>query len=422
MVHGELWTLRDLFVLPNEYVYWTIQIVMYPFLTGLVAGAFVLSSLYHVFGVGKLKDVSRFALVLSFALLPGALVPLLLHLQHPLRGVNVIMTPHFTSAIAAFGIVFSVYFAIVASEVWFVYRRHFVAQSVRLKGKPHRTARERLAGFVYAVLTLGAYDLGEAALRTDERATRILAAVGIPVALFLHGYAGFIFGSVKANALWMTPLMPVIFIVSAVVSGIAFCLLIYIATMGLARLLARRRRAAGETPRSLDAAHGVELDVVRITARYLAVFLVLAVSLELLDAVFRTYTAVKSWDVVRSAVYGNEFRQVFVLQYGIGNLVPLVLLLIPRLSIKRAVAGAALVLFGVFMMRWNVVIGGQSFSLTLAGYMHYLLPIVPHSWETLKEGFVGAVAVVALPLVLFYALSRACPVLPPLEPERAPKP
>ncbi len=84
MVHGELWTLRDLFVLPNEYVYWTILIVMYPFMTGLVAGAFVLSSLYHVFGVQQLRDIARFALVFSFALLPGALVPLLLHLQHPL--------------------------------------------------------------------------------------------------------------------------------------------------------------------------------------------------------------------------------------------------------------------------------------------------------------------------------------------------
>jgi len=70
-------------------------------------------------------------------------------------------------------------------------------------------------------------------------------------------------------------------------------------------------------------------------------------------------------------------------------------------------------------MRWNVVIGGQSFSLTLAGYMHYLLPVVPHSWETLKEGVVGAAAVVAFPLALFYVLSRFCPVLTALEPGRA---
>ena len=31
MIPGELWTLKDLFVLPNEYIYWSIQIVMYPF-------------------------------------------------------------------------------------------------------------------------------------------------------------------------------------------------------------------------------------------------------------------------------------------------------------------------------------------------------------------------------------------------------
>jgi predicted membrane protein len=415
MVHGELWTLRDLFILPNEYVYWSIQIVMYPFLTGLVAGAFVLSSLYHVFGIAKLRDIARFALVLSFALLPGALLPLLLHLQHPLRGINVMMTPHFTSAIAAFGVVFSTYFAIVASEVWFVYRRHFITQHLRLKDKPQRTARDRFVGFVYAVLTLGSRDLSEPALRTDEKATKLLAAVGIPVALFLHGYAGFIFGSVKANALWMTPLMPVIFIVSAVVSGVAFCLLIYIVSVQLVKLRGRNRRAAGTSPGSHEAAREGELDVIRTTSRYLLVFLVLAVSLELLDAVFRRYTAVKSWDVVRSAVYGNEFRQVFVLQYGIGALAPMILLLIPRLSIPRAVAAAGLVLFGVFMMRWNVVIGGQSFSLTLAGYMHYLLPIIPRSLETLREGLVGALAVMAFPLVLFYILSRLCPVFSPVD-------
>src|SRR5512137_2128746 len=137
MVLESLWTIKELFVYPNEYIYWSIQIVMYPFMTGLVAGAFVLSSLYHVFGIKKLQDIARFALVLSFALLPGAMVPLLLHLQHPERGINVMMTPHFTSAIAAFGIVFSTYFAIVASELWFVYRKHFVERSLSLRKKPH---------------------------------------------------------------------------------------------------------------------------------------------------------------------------------------------------------------------------------------------------------------------------------------------
>ena len=81
------------------------------------------------------------------------------------------------------------------------------------------------------ILTLGATDISSEAVEKDHSAVRKLASLGIPVACFLHGYAGFIFGSVKANALWMSPLMPVIFIMSAVVSGIALCMLTYIVIM-----------------------------------------------------------------------------------------------------------------------------------------------------------------------------------------------
>jgi len=134
-VHGLEWTVKELFTYPNEFIYWTIQIVMYPYLTGLVAGAFVLSSLYHVFGQKDLEDIAKFALVFSFALLLGAPIPLLFHLQQPQRNFEVMLTPHFTSAIAAFGMVFTFYMAIVASEIWFVYRKFFVEQVDELKNK-----------------------------------------------------------------------------------------------------------------------------------------------------------------------------------------------------------------------------------------------------------------------------------------------
>src|SRR5210317_102347 len=88
-VHGLEWTSKELFTYPNEFIYWTIQIVMYPYITGLVAGAFVLSSLYHVFGQEDLKDIAKFALVFSFALLIVAPMPLLFHLQQPQRNFEV---------------------------------------------------------------------------------------------------------------------------------------------------------------------------------------------------------------------------------------------------------------------------------------------------------------------------------------------
>lgn len=409
-VHGELWTIKQLFVLPNEYIYWSIQIVMYPFMTGLVAGAFVLSSLYHVFGIKQLKDMARFALVFSFALLPVAMMPLQMHLQQPQRGIEVFMTPHFTSAIAAFGIVFSAYGAIVASEIWFVYRKYIVETAMALRKKPDRTFSEKILHLVYSVLTLGVYDISEQALHKDEKAIKVLAGIGIPVACFLHGYAGFIFGSVKANALWMTPLMPVIFIMSAIVSGIALCILTYIVTMEIKKFLVSRSRSPYSLHQSKEELKGVELHEIRMTSKYLIFFMIAAISLELLDLIFRGYTAVKTWDILRSVIYGKDFTDIFVLQYGIGNLLPFILFLIPGLTVKRTVIGSILVLFGVFMMRWNVVIGGQSFSLTFAGYMHYVLPIIPTNIETFKEGLFGALLVGITPFVIFWVLAKIFPI------------
>jgi Ni/Fe-hydrogenase subunit HybB-like protein len=417
VVHGEAWTVKDLFVLPNEYVYWSIQIVMYPYMTGLVAGAFVLSSLYHVFGVEKLKEIAHYALVFSFALLPVAMMPLLLHLLQPFRGIHVLMTPHFTSAISAFGIVFMTYACIVAAEIWFVYRKFIVETLQRLESQSHRNAGQSLQLLIYKLISLGARDLSKEALISDHKAVKFLAGVGIPVACFLHGYAGFIFGSVKANALWMTPLMPVIFICSAVVSGIALCIVSYAIFMEIRKWAARWGKnillpdalAHGSAAGDFDHLRSVQDHEVRMSSKYLLIFMTLAITLELLDIIFRGYTAVKSWDILRDVIYEHDFVKIFILQYGVGNLLPFLLLLLPGVTVRRAVLASVLVLFGVLMMRWNVVIGGQAFSLTFAGFMQYRLPIIPHDIETFKEGLGGALLVITTPFVIFYFLNMIFP-------------
>lgn len=417
VVHGEAWTIKDLFVLPNEYVYWSIQIVMYPYMTGLVAGAFVLSSLYHVFGVQKLKEIARYALVFSFALLPVAMLPLLLHLTQPLRGIHVLMTPHFTSAISAFGIVFMTYACIVGAEIWFVYRKFIVNSIHRLSAKQARGSFDKLLLLIYRVISLGAMDTSKAALDADHKAVKFLAGLGIPIACFLHGYAGFIFGSVKANALWMTPLMPVIFICSAVVSGIALCIVSYYIFMEIRQWAAKRGKnwllpdalAHGNASLQVEQLRSIQEHEVKMTAKYLLIFMTLAITLELLDMIFRGYTAVKSWDALRMVIYEHDFVKIFILQYGLGNFLPFLMLLAPGLTTRRAAVASVLVLFGVLMMRWNVVIGGQAFSLTFAGFMHYDLPIIPHDFETFKEGLMGALLVITTPFVIFYFLNMIFP-------------
>jgi predicted membrane protein len=201
--------------------------------------------------------------------------------------------------------------------------------------------------------------------------------------------------------------MPVIFIMSAVVSGIALCMLTYIVIMEWQAF--RSRRCGGL--RKASEISGAETEIIGKASRYLLGFLVAAISLELLDLIFRGYTAMKSWDILRSVMYGKDFVNIFVLQYTLGNLVPFILLVLPKLTIRRTVVALLLVLFGVFMMRWNVVIGGQAFSLSFAGYMHYEIPLIPHSVETFKEGVLGALMVMATPFFLFWMINKFVPSL-----------
>jgi hypothetical protein len=208
----------------------------------------------------------------------------------------------------------------------------------------------------------------------------------------------------------MTPLMPVIFICSAVVSGIALCIATYIVTMEIRKLNVAWKRKNNPSLPTTEELKSAEIQTVTLTAKYLVMFLVLAITLELLDLIFRTYTAVKSWDILRSVIYERDFFKIFILQYGLGNLVPFIIFLWPGLTIRRALVGTLLVLMGVFMMRWNVVIGGQAFSSSFSGFMEYQLPIWPASVELFKEGLFGALLVIITPFVLFFFVTRVLPV------------
>lgn len=381
-VHGEIWTLKELFTYPNEYIYWSIHIALYPYITGLVAGAFVLSSLYHVFGKKELKPVAKFSLVFSFALLLIAPTPLLFHLTQPQRAFNLYFTPHFYSAIAAFGVVYLTYMFIVLGEIWFSYRRFIIEQAQTKTG---------FLGLIYKILTLGSYDVSYKALQTDEKLTKILAAIGVPAAAFLHGYVGFIFGSVKTVALWKTPLMPFIFLMSAIISGVALCIVVYIICMKL-----MRKEICKYSVKSM--------------CNVLAIFLVISFILESIDIVFHGYLAEESWGILSVLLFDKIGFNMFGLQWGLGMILPFILLLSKKVGTKRAFIASLLVLIGVFAMRVNVVIGGQSMSKSLAGFMQYDFPILPTNLETFKEGLSAVVILSAMPFILFYIFNKILPV------------
>jgi len=208
------------FIYPNEIeLSWSLGIVLYPYITGLVAGAFILASLNRVFNIKALKPTYAISLLTAFAFLLVATMPLVTHLGKPFRFYEVLITPHPTSAMAIFGFVYMWYLMVVLLfEIWYDYRADMVLWARESKG---------FKKFIYKVLTLGITDISPKALKLDRKIGYIVTVIGIPSAFLLHGYVGFIFGSVKANPWWSSVMMPVIFLFSAMVSGIALVMLVY---------------------------------------------------------------------------------------------------------------------------------------------------------------------------------------------------
>ena len=375
------------FVFPNDlHIHWSLMIVLYPYITGLVAGAFVVSSLYHVFDLEALKPVSRFALMASLAFLLVATWPLLLHLGHPFRGINVMITPNPTSAMAGFGYFYSGYMVILLFEVWLVFRKDIITYARRSRG---------LKQTLYKILALGVYDTSDKSLAIDGKVIKFLAAIGIPGAFLLHGYVGFLFGALKSNPWWSTPLMPIIFIFSAVVSGIAALIVMYQVAMKLKGLVIDRA--------CIDTMCG-----------WLWMFLMITASLELLELVTLSYEKAEEWEIIGQLLGGPLSFSFLGLQMIVGVLIPFILLMIivlmkenmgDKVANTLSFTAATLLLIQVFAMRWNVVIGGQMISKSLAGLREAYRPEVFG-----KEGILAAIGIMIVPFVFIFVAEWLLPM------------
>jgi predicted membrane protein len=375
------------YIYPNEIeLHWGLLVVLYPYITGLVAGAFILASLAKVFRVQEVVPTYRLALLTALSFLLVAPLPLLAHLGRPERSFEIFLTPHFKSAMAMFGFVYAWYLMLVLLlEIWFEYR----ADLVRWSQKEHGLRR-----IVHWVLSLGSRSLAPEALAFDKKAVYAITLVGIPSAFLLHGYVGFIFGSVKANPWWSSVLMPIVFLFSAIVSGIAMVLLLYYLTT-----LLRRRE--------------LDMKCLNKLASFLFYALIVDLSLETLDFIHRLYESEESIKILATLIFSKLFMSLTIVQILIGTIAPLLLLAGARFSslppeLKRVsyFIAALLVQVGIFSTRWNVVIGGQLFSKSLRGLTAYKLELGG------IEGLFTALALLVLPFILLYVLFKILPPWP----------
>jgi predicted membrane protein len=129
--------------------------------------------------------------------------------------------------------------------------------------------------------------------------------------------------------------------------------------------------------------------------------LILDFSLESLDQVHRIYEAEESFDILSILVNGKLIYTMFGFQITMGMILPMVGLGIIQLTkvkeqIRKVIylSAGLLVLFGIFFMRWNVVIGGQLFSKSFYGFTNFKLGLVG------TEGLFMAIMWLLLPFAL----------------------
>ena len=375
------------YIYPNEIeVHWGLLIVVYPYITGIVAGAFILASLVKVFNVKEVQPLYRLSLLTALAFLLVAPLALVSHLGHPMRAYEIFLTPQKSSAMAMFGFVYAWYLMVVLLvEIWFVYRRDLIAWA--------DTGTTWLRG-VHRVLSLFSKDTGEEAAAFDSKALKVITIIGIPSAFLLHGYVGFIFGSIKANPWWSSVLMPIVFLFSAIVSGVALVILLYMIIVPLM---------------------GGKLDIRCIDKGMSFLFYAVIVdfSLELVDFIHRVYQSEEEIKILGELVMNKLFFSLVIVQVLMGMLFPLAILSAVRMfkrfreseELRKLMYFVSLILIqgAIFATRWNVVIGGQMFSKSFRGLTTYKMELGG------MEGLLYALGLLALPLIILAVFLKVLP-------------
>lgn len=296
---------------------WGAWVAFYIYFVGLSAGAFLLSSLIFVFGMHRFEKVGRMALLAALVSMVVALAFIALDLGRMDRVFYALIGFNVYSPLAWEVRFYGLYIALLAAELWLACR----VDLVRI--------RSWLA--FGSTATDGTKD--QAWLRT-------LGIIGIPLAIFgVHGGTGTIFAVVKTRGMWFGPLFPVLFVVSALVSGTALLAVFYVV-----------RQRARRLP--------VDTGLIQELGKLLAGFLLLDLGLmfyEFLVPLLSFHP--HETEVIHVMTMGRMAWSFWVVQLLMGILVPAVVLLsgLGR-NWKMVALASALVLVGIVGVRFNIVV------------------------------------------------------------------
>jgi tetrathionate reductase subunit C len=295
-----------LYTVPHEASF-GVYIALYIFFTGLSAGSFFLSTLSYGFGLAQYRELSRPGIVTATLMLVIAPVFLLMHVGQPFRSWHLF------------------YFLNLASPITW-------------------------GSFLLTIYPMSCLIYGFYIFRGDARKARWFGLIGIPLAVSVHAYTGFILSFCASRSIWHSSMIPVLFLVSAVASGTALMVLVYAGWV----FYGRKRISLGVEGTEMVQSLG------RILVWVLILDLVLTGSEILVGAVSGGEKAM----VTRLLLSGPFAFNFLGVEIVLGKLIPLALLGVPRLrSASTVLIASALVVAGILFMRLDIVLVGEYYPL-----------------------------------------------------------
>ena len=275
-------------------------IAIYFYLTGLSAGSFVLSTLAFVFGMEKFKPIGKIGVILATLFLVMAPLALLVHVGQPFKAWHLFVHLNITSPIT-----------------W--------------------------GSFLLTLYPINCIIYGFFMFKGNKPMTRLFGTIGIPLAIFVHGYTGFILALGKARALWNTALMPFLFLISAMVSGIALMILISIVK-----------------DRFFSKEKTVNRELVFGLGQLLVAMILIDLFLVLSDVLVLLVSHAEAQEVAHLILTGKFAFYFLVVENLLGKIIPAIILLVPRFrNLTTITIASVLVVVGIFFMRYVVVVGGE---------------------------------------------------------------
>ncbi|WP_284139154.1 MULTISPECIES: NrfD/PsrC family molybdoenzyme membrane anchor subunit [unclassified Virgibacillus] len=313
---------------------WGAWIAFYIFFVGLSAGSFLLSTLIFVFGMDQYERVGKMALFTAVVCMIIALTFVLMDLGRPERFMNALIHWNVTSILAWEIHFYVVYISLLVAELYIAMREDLV----RL------TKVDSIRGKIARMLTFKNSTINEHTKKRDHRWMKILGTIGIPLAILgVHGGTGAIFAVVSARASWNTGIFPIIFVVSAMVSGTALLLAIYIIKTKV-------------TGKEID--QGMVVSLAKMMIAFLFIDLLLQFYEYLVGLYGLEHSHLQSLGTMMGSSYSWSFWGV---QMFLGAVVPIFLVFYKKTAtnINALLIAGILVVIGIIGVRFNIVVPSQ---------------------------------------------------------------